>query len=270
MPLITATELAELLESSPPPCVLDIRWQLQKPTEGREAYNAGHIPGAVFLDLDEDVCGPPGEAGRHPLPDPEKLQESLRSAGINNDSIIVCYDDGHFLSAARTWWTLRWAGLKHVYVLDGGYKSWVDERREVTTEAPEVEPGTVEIETGHETVLNAEAAAVWADQGKLVDVRDRGRYFGEKEFIDPVAGHIPGAGNLPSSDDIDDKGRFLTKGRLRDRYRDHVDTALYCGSGVTAARSALAMTVAGYKVPPLYIGSWSNWIAEDRPVSSGD
>lgn len=270
MPLITATELAELLESGPPISLLDVRWQLQNKAAGFDDYQAGHIPGAVFLDFDEDVCGPPGKAGRHPLPDPTELQDALRRAGVNNDAIVVCYDDGHYLSAARTWWTLRWVGLKRVYVLDGGIKGWADGRGDLSTQTPDVTPGNIEVEPHNEAAINSDQAAIWAEQGKLVDVRDRARFFGDKEFIDPVAGHIPNAGNLPSSDDIDDQGHFLPKGRLRDRYRDHMDTALYCGSGVTAARSALAMSIAGYKPPPLYIGSWSNWIAEDRPVSSGD
>lgn len=242
---------------------LDVRWTLGGPS--REAdYAAGHLPGAVFLDLDRDVCGPPGPVGgRHPLPDPEALQEVLRAVGIDDDSRVLVYDDGTAMAAARTWWTLRWAGLAHVQVLQGGIKAWTEAGLPLETEAPEPEPGTVTVRPGSLPVLDAEAAAEWARTRELVDVRAPERYRGEHEPVDPVAGHIPGAVNLfLGEDDLADADR------LRERHESATPRAYYCGSGVGAARTALAVTAAGLPTPPVYIGSWSDWVSRGREVAT--
>ncbi|WP_133884231.1 sulfurtransferase [Glycomyces sp. NRRL B-16210] len=252
---------------------LDVRWTLGGPP--REAdYRAGHLPGAVWLDFDRDVCGPVGPVGgRHPLPDPAALQAVLRAAGVNDDSRVLVYDDGDgaagkpsvSMSAARTWWTLRWAGLEDVRVLQGGFNAWIAAGLPVETETPAPEPGTVTVTPDHLPVLDAEDAAAWAEERELVDVRAPERYRGESEPVDPVAGHVPGAINLfLGEDDLADADR------LRERYAKHPDAAYYCGSGVGAARTALAVTAAGLPTPPLYIGSWSDWVSRDREVATGE
>ncbi len=259
-----------------PRTLLDVRWRLNQPS-ARPDYLAGHLPGAIFLDLDEDqLTGPPAvPGGRHPLPDPAGLQRVLRGAGVRQDSRLVVYDDGDGLAAARTWWTLRWAGLADVTVLDGGYPAWLAAGGTVETEVPHPEPGDVTVTPGHMPVLDAAGAARTAAEGVLLDVRAAERYRGEVEPIDPVAGHIPGAVNLPMSSTTGEDGRLLPAGELRSLFARHgvtegVRVGAYCGSGVTAAHTALAMTVAGLR-PVVYIGSWSDWVSDpDRPVATGE
>lgn len=243
---------------------LDVRWTLGGPSR-EDDYRAGHLPGAVRLDLDRDVCGPVGPVGgRHPLPDPEALQAVLRAAGIDDDSKILVYDDGDGMAAARTWWTLRWAGLADVRVLQGGFKAWTEAGLPVETAIPAPAPGSVTVRPDSLPVLDAEDAAAWAEERELVDVRAPERFRGEHEPVDPVAGHIPGAINrFLGEDDLADPDR------LRERYAPHPDAAYYCGSGVGAARTALAVTAAGLPTPPLYIGSWSDWVARGREVATG-
>jgi len=244
---------------------LDVRWTLGGPPRDGD-YAAGHLPGAVRIDFDRDVCGPVGPVGgRHPLPDPEALQAVLRAAGIDDDSRVLVYDDGDGMAAARTWWTLRWAGLDDVTVLQGGFKAWAGAGLPVETETAPPRPGTITVRPGHLPVLDAEDAAAWAEERELVDVRAPERYRGEVEPIDPVAGHVPGAINLfLGEDDLADPER------LRERYGPHPDAAFYCGSGVGAARTALAVTAAGLPTPPLYIGSWSDWVSRGREVATGE
>lgn len=260
-PLISAVEAAEQHGS----IRLDVRWTLGGPPRDGD-YAAGHLPGAVFLDFDRDVCGPVGPVGgRHPLPEPEALQTLLRGAGIDDDSRVLVYDDGDGMAAARTWWTLRWAGLEHVQVLLGGIKAWIDAGLPLETQAPQPRPGTVTVKPGSLPTLDAEAAAEWAATRELVDVRAPERYRGEFEPIDPVAGHVPGAVNLfLGEDDLADTER------LRERYEAATPRAFYCGSGVGAARAALAVTAAGLPTPPVYIGSWSDWVSRGREVAKGE
>lgn len=258
-PLIGAAAAAELQGS----VRLDVRWTLGGPS--REAdYAAGHLPGAVRLDFDRDVCGPVGPVGgRHPLPEPEALQAVLRGAGIDDDSHVLVYDDGDGMAAARTWWTLRWAGIENVQVLEGGFKAWTGAGLPLETEAVQPKQGTVTVRPGHLPMLDAEGAAEWAATRELVDVRAPERYRGEMEPVDPVAGHVPGAINLfLGEDDLSDPDR------LRERYAAHPEAAYYCGSGVGAARTALAVTAAGLPTPPVYIGSWSDWVSRGREVAT--
>lgn len=261
-PLISADELAEALADRHP-IVIDVRWTLAGGTE-RAAYEAGHIPGAVFVDFDRAICGPPGEGGRHPLPDPAVLQDALRDAGVDDGDDIVVVDAGDLLPAARTWWTLRWAGIDSVRVLDGGMAAWSGPIE--TGDVVPPERGNVMIRPGTLPVLDAAGAAERANAGQLVDVRAAQRYRGEEEPIDPVAGHIPGAINVPDPVVVD--GRMISPDEVRALLAGIGQPAAYCGSGVTAARMALAGATAGIGVD-VYVGSWSGWITDpDRPVAT--
>jgi thiosulfate/3-mercaptopyruvate sulfurtransferase len=252
-----------LSESAPAsafgPTLLDVRWSLTGPP-GADEYAKGHLPGAVYVDLDADLCGPPGPEGRHPLPDPARLQTVLRAAGVRTGQPVVAYDGGDGQAAARTWWTLRWAGHDQVRVLDGGYAAWVAAGQPVTTDPPTPPPGDFTVMPGSMPVLDAAAAVRLASDGVLLDVRAAPRFRGEAEPIDPVAGHIPGAVNVPIGDDL----------ALREALQDGVPIGAYCGSGVTAARMVLALHQLGRTDAALYVGSWSNWIADPaRPVARG-
>ncbi|THV42660.1 sulfurtransferase [Glycomyces buryatensis] len=265
-PLIGADEVADLAGA----VLLDVRWTLGGPSKEAD-YAAGHLPGAVWIDFDRDVCGRVGAVGgRHPLPDPEVLQVVLREAGIDSGTPVVVYDDGDGMAAARTWWTLRWAGHEDVRVLDGGLAAWTRSGRELTTDVPSPPPGAFTVTPGAMTVLDADEAATWADERELVDVRAPERYRGENEPIDPVAGHIPGAVNLPLAEDNASGGGLVDADTLRGRYEKHTEAAFYCGSGVGAARTALAVTAARLPTPPIYIGSWSDWTSQGRQAATGE
>jgi thiosulfate/3-mercaptopyruvate sulfurtransferase len=275
-PLIEADQLAAWLDSAEPPTLLDVRWRLAGPP-GRDDYAAGHLPGAVFVDLDTELCGPPGAAGRHPLPDPAALQAALRAAGVRAGHPVVVYDGGDTMAAARAWWTLRWAGHQRVRLLHGGFPAWVAAGLPVTTDVPAPAPGDVTVHPGNLPVLDAAGAAALAaaTDGVLLDVRAPARYRGETEPIDPVAGHVPGAVNLPTGEYVGSDGRFLAAEALRERFAaagvaDGVPVGAYCGSGVTAAQAVLALHLAGRPDAALYVGSWSNWVADpSRPVATG-
>lgn len=263
-PLIDVAALASALSHPDPPVLLDVRWRLGGPS-GRGDYAEGHLPGAVFVDLDTELCGPPGPHGRHPLPEPDVLRAVLRAAGVRSGHPVVVYDDGGGLAAARTWWTLRWAGHAPVAVLDGGCPAWVAAGHPVTTTAEPPEPGNIEVRPGGLPMLDAEAVtALIAAGGVLLDVRAAPRYRGEAEPIDPVAGHIPGATNLPFSTIEDVRSRFAGLG-----VPAGVPVGAYCGSGVTAAQAVLALHLDGRSDAALYVGSWSDWITDpSRPVAT--
>lgn len=281
-------DVAELAAAAPPPTVIDVRWSLTA-GPGRAEYAAGHLPGAVFVDLDNELCGapatpagadpgqrpPPGTGGRHPLPDPGRLQAVLRAAGVRAEHPVVVYDGGDGLAAARAWWTLRWAGHPRVRVLDGGYPAWAAAGQPVTASPPAPATGDFTVRPGNMPVLDAEGAAALAREGVLLDVRAAPRYRGEVEPIDPVAGHIPGAVNLPTTEHVDGRGRLRAADQLRDTFaaagvRPDVPVGAYCGSGVTASHTVLALHRAGRTDAALYVGSWSEWITDpDRPVARG-
>ncbi|SCL33185.1 thiosulfate/3-mercaptopyruvate sulfurtransferase [Micromonospora pallida] len=273
--LVEAAELAVEIGHAHPPILLDVRWRLAGPP-GRGDYAAGHLPGAVFVDLDTELCGPPGPDGRHPLPDPAVLQAALRRAGVREGHPVVVYDGGDGMAAARAWWTLRWAGHRPVRVLHGGFPAWAAAGLPVDTDVPAPPPGDVTVRPGGLPVLDADAAArlAAADTGVLLDVRAAPRYRGEAEPVDPVAGHIPGAANLPAPEYVAE-GRFPSVALMRDRFAAAGVTAdqpvgAYCGSGVTAAQTVLALHLAGRPDAALYVGSWSGWLADpDRPVATG-
>jgi thiosulfate/3-mercaptopyruvate sulfurtransferase len=289
-PLLPPAELAARLDGpGPVPVVIDVRWTLSAarrpgdPASGRADHDAGHVPGAVHLDVDTDLAGPPrpgpgGRGGRHPLPTAPHLQDVLRRAGVREDSAVVVHDGGDGTVAARAWWLLRWAGLPadRVSVLDGGWAAWVAGGHPVTTEPSRPEPGDVVVRPGALPVLDADgAAAVVAGGGVLVDARAAARHRGETEPVDPVAGRVPGSVNLPATDVTGADGRWPAPDALRERLAAlglgaGRPEGAYCGSGVTAATVVLAAEHAGLPAVPLYVGSWSDWCADpDRPVESG-
>ncbi|SEP34043.1 sulfurtransferase [Amycolatopsis saalfeldensis] len=274
-PLITTAELAAL-PAGERPAVLDVRWRLGGPP-GAESYRDGHLPGAVFVDLDTVLASPPGEGGRHPLPDPADLQRELRKAGVSTGRPVVVYDDADGSVAARAWWLLRWAGHQEVAVLDGGYAAWIADGGAVTAEVPVPESGDIDVVPGSMPVLSADEAAGLARAGVLFDARARARYAGETEPVDPRAGHIPGAVNAPSAEHVGADGRWRTPADLAERFaalglRDDAPAGAYCGSGVTASSVVLALEVAGRAAPAaLYAGSWSHWSRDPaRPAAMGN
>jgi thiosulfate/3-mercaptopyruvate sulfurtransferase len=272
-PLIEPEELAAAVGAASAPLLLDVRWQLGGPP-GRDAYLAGHLPGAVFVDLDRDLAAPPGEGGRHPLPDPAGFQAAMRRAGVRGDRAVVVYDQRDGTSAARAWWLLGYHGHPDVRVLDGGYDGWVARGLPVTTELPEPEPGDFQALPGRRPLLDATGAAEVARAGVLLDARTAVRYRGEQEPVDPVAGHVPGARSAPAGDNLAADGRLRSPDELRARFadlgvREGVPVGAYCGSGVTACQAVLALEVAGFRSAQ-YAGSWSQWITDPaRPVATG-
>ncbi len=274
--LIEVDELAAALESGESPLVLDVRWNLGGPS-GREEFEAGHIPFAQWVDLDNDLAGSPGVGGRHPLPDPDSFTAAMRRLGACSEGPIVVCDGRTSLAAARLWWMLVDAGGSDVRVLNGGVAAWrADGLPIVTGSALEVPPGNFTARPGHRvSVTAAELADALASDHPpvLVDVRAPERYSGESESIDPVAGHIPGAVNDPFTDNLSPDGRFRPPVELALRLRDlglGDQPVVYCGSGVTAAHSLLAMEIAGLRGGRFFPGSWSGWITDpDRPVETG-
>jgi len=242
---------------------------------GYARYAAGHLPGAAYLDVDDDLAAPPGLGGRHPLPSRTDFVASVRRAGISRGSLVVAYDDGPGTAAARLWWLLRDHGHDDVLVLDGGLAAWAAAGLPVTTETCVPDPGDWDGTPGHLPVVEAAEVPDLARDGVLLDVRAAARYLGEHEPIDPVAGHVPGAVSAPLMENTDEVGRFLPAEVLRARFeslgvRDEVPVAAYCGSGVTATQTLLALRLAGFGDAALYPGSWSGWITDPaRPVATG-
>jgi thiosulfate/3-mercaptopyruvate sulfurtransferase len=295
--LTDVASLAAELASGTPPALLDVRWRLGGPP-GIESYRAGHLPGAVYVDLDTDLAAPPGAGGRHPLPAAADFAAAMRRAGVRAGHPVVVYDDGDSTIAARAWWVLRYFGHDQVRVLDGGFRAWAAAGQPVTTDEPDVAAGDFAADPGHLPVLDAAGAAALARSGVLLDARAGERYRGETEPIDPVAGHIPGAVSAPTAGNVAQDGRFLPPAGLRRRFAElgivadptpdgaasaapvGTDAAAasgdaapavgaYCGSGVTAAHEVLALTLAGIPAA-LYVGSWSGWTADpSRPVATG-
>lgn len=276
--LVSARDLAVELEDSGSKglVVIDVRWTLSTsaPSPGAEEYSAGHVPGAHFVDLDTELAAPPGEGGRHPLPDPAVVRATLRRCGADDDSRVVVYDGRESYAAARAWWVFRWVGLSNTRVLDGGYAAWLAAGLPSSAEVPPAGAGSFEAVPGSLPVVDADGAARWAREGLLLDARARARYAGEVEPIDPVAGHVPGAVNSPTSDWLTPEGTFRTDladhwHRVRAGHDEGGQVAVYCGSGVTAAHYALALAEIGVDAT-LYPGSWSEWVRDPaRPVATG-
>lgn len=269
-PLITVAELREALQSGEPPVVLDVR----SGASGRAAFLSGHVPTAVHVDLQADLSGPGvPEDGRTPLPAAASLQDAMRRWGISAGRPVVAYDDNRGLTAARAWWVLRWAGHARVQVLDGGLSAWAADGA-LTTELSVPVPGDVTVLPGSLPAWTASDVLALPTAGVLVDAREPARYAGQSEPLDPVAGHIAGAINVPTTGNLGSDGRFLPPAELRSRFeaaglagRDPI--VVYCGSGVSAAHELLALQVAGLDAV-MYPPSWSGWIADPaHPVTNG-
>jgi thiosulfate/3-mercaptopyruvate sulfurtransferase len=270
-PLIAADALRLQLDEGAggAPTVLDVRWTLAG-GPGREDYDAGHVPTAAFVDLDAELAGAPGPGGRHPLPAKDAFEQSMRRAGVSTTKPVVVYDAGPGIAAARAWWLLRYFGHPDVTVLDGGFEAWQVAGYPCEPGAQTPPAGDFVAIPGGMPVLDAATAAALATDGTLLDARAPERFRGEQEPTDPVAGHIPGARNLPSSRVIDAQGHLLAPERLVALLADAPQPlGAYCGSGISAAQLVLAGELIGAPVA-LYPGSWSEWVSDPRrPVQVG-
>ncbi|CAM3117058.1 thiosulfate/3-mercaptopyruvate sulfurtransferase [Williamsia muralis] len=277
--LITTTELASLIAGDAPVTVLDVRWRLDRP-DGRGDYETGHIPGAVYVDLetelsDHSVTG----RGRHPLPSGDDLQKAARRWGLRDGVPVVVYDDWNRAGSARAWWVLSAAGITGVRILDGGLSAWVAAGEELSKGAESPAAGDVtlahtDLYSGALATLTADEVATFTDSGVLVDARAPERFRGEVEPVDPVAGHIPGAGNAPSTATLGEDGTIRDADQLRELFASagadgSAPVGVYCGSGVTAAVDLVALKVAGVDAA-LFPGSWSQWSSDTtNPVATG-
>jgi thiosulfate/3-mercaptopyruvate sulfurtransferase len=278
--LIVADSLRAMLDD-PGLVVVDCRFELGNPSAGRTSYERGHIPSAVFLDLDEDLAGPVGpDTGRHPLPDVDVISTTLSQLGVSTSSRIVVYDGNNGALAARAWWLMRWLGLEDVRVLDGGFDQWRRLGLPIARDGAGRSAGQFEARVRNDLVLTTPEIEACLDKMptlRLVDVRDSQRFRGEVEPIDPVAGHIPGALSLPYTAFVHADGTWkplaersgLLEGLLgTDR---SVAWSAMCGSGVTACHLAISGLEAGFREPRIYVGSWSEWIRDTgRPIGLGD
>ncbi len=274
-PLISTSELATLI-GDPTLVIVDTRHDLMNPSIGRDAYAAGHIPGAIFVSIDDDLSGAKtGKNGRHPLPSTADFATTLGAKGISNASKVVVYDQGSSTYVGRLWWMLRWVGHDNVFVLDGGFAQWVKDGRATETSANAL-PTTMFIASPRDEMrLTAEQThtAISQPQRRILDARAPERYRGEVEPIDPVGGHIPGAFNRAFANNLRD-GVYKPADELRAEFeallagRKPEDLIHQCGSGVSALSNMIAMEHAGLSGSKLYAGSWSEWCADPgRPVA---
>lgn len=270
--LVTATQLADLIAADAVR-VLDVRWKLGR-TDGHQEYLAGHIPGAVFVDVSKDLSrsGDPAE-GRHPLPSTEQVQEAARRWGLDDGDAVVVYDDAGGVSAARAWWLLRHGGVD-VRVLDGGWATWKAAGGDCESGSAEYTPGMISLTDVSGDSLTIDEAASFPEHGVLLDVRAPERFRGDVEPVDPIAGHIPGAVNLPTTVHLSEDGTLLDADLLRANFEtvgvdDSTPVAAYCGSGLTAAHTALVLAEAGIAAK-IFHGSWSAWSnTPGRPIATG-
>ncbi|NYT65813.1 sulfurtransferase [Alcaligenaceae bacterium] len=280
--LISATELANIIDTNDL-FVFDVRHELMDHGAGRQAYQQGHIPGALFLDHETQLAAPKtGHNGRHPLPDIAEFSGLLRALGLNPKSRVVIYDAANGAFAAHLWWMLRWAGYQHVQVLDGGWQAWLVEDGAVQTGAgPDMSQLVVPAPMAVQPVMPAVTVQdvltnISHPRFTVIDARDAARYRGETEPMDPVAGHIPGAINRPISLNMQASGHFKPATLLHKEFTDLLqgkspkDIVHQCGSGITACHNLLAMEVAGLSGSSLYPGSWSEWCSDPaRPIALG-
>jgi len=269
--------LARLFESDL--VVVDCRFQLGQPDAGRKAYEEGHLPGAIYLDLEKDLSGPLGEhGGRHPLPDAAELAARFGKAGIGNDTRVVAYDDQGGAMASRLWWLLKYLGHENVFVMDGGFSAWKATGCPVSAEQKVIIPSTFLATVQHNLLVEVDDVRESLDTGRyvLIDSREAPRYRGEVEPIDPVAGHIPGAKNLFWAEGRNADGSWKNADEQRERFAGaglsaDDEIVVYCGSGVTATPNVLALQEAGFGKVKLYAGSWSDWISySENPVATGE
>lgn len=268
-PLVTTEWLGEWLHDDSIR-IADCRFYLADPEQGLAEYRAGHIPTAKYFSLDDDLTGASGP-GRHPLPEPADFAHRMQQAGIGDEHTVVVYDSGNGSIAARMWWMLRSLGHPNVTVLDGGWSSWSTEPRSTTSEDPIWDITSLTLAADWSGTITKEEI-VATDDLLLIDSRAETRYRGEEEPIDPVAGHIPGAINLPYQGNNLTSGQFLPSDDLEgrfDRIAEAGRTVFYCGSGVTACNNILAATVAGHPGALLYPGSWSDWCTSGGEVATG-
>ncbi len=272
--IISAQQLVALLKSQDDIIVFDARFKLDDTQYGERAYELEHIPGAYYLHLDRDLSGPiTPVTGRHPLPSIEQFADTMRRHGVSRDSQVVVYDDAGGMFATRLWWLLKWLGHDKVAVLDGGWPAWVKEGGSVSHQANTLPvAGNFTAHEHTEMVLTADdvSAGLAANTIVLCDARAPERYRGDVEPIDPVAGHIPGAVNVPFMQNLNDDKCFKDPATLRAMHASTTGSRAVvhmCGSGVTACHNVLAYAVAGLPLPKLYAGSWSEWIRDpSRPT----
>ena len=272
---IEPSELADLLRQENV-VVFDVRFSLADADAGKRSYSQGHIPGSYYLHLDDDLSGPVTlDSGRHPLPLAAEFAARLRERGVSNDTEVIVYDDSAGAFAARLWWLLNWLGHDHVAILDGGISAWLGAGRELSTAEPPRRAGDLSEKQREGLVVSTDELRRLLNSGLviLVDAREPERFRGEVEPIDKVAGHVPGAVNLPFQDNLDDDGRFLSQDALSTRHcfsDESKDVVYMCGSGVTACHNILAAVIGKQPMPKLYAGSWSEWIADaEREVATG-
>jgi thiosulfate/3-mercaptopyruvate sulfurtransferase len=278
--LISAADLAAHIDD-PAWVVVDCRHDLMNLAAGRGAYASGHLPGAVFADIETVLSGAKNGAdgvflGRHPLPDREVLAEALRDFGIDDTTQVVAYDAHGGMFAARLWWLLRWLGHEAVAVLDGGMAAWEAAGQSLTTEVRTRPRGAMTVRAPFVPTVTVREVLDNLQSGKriVIDARAADRYRGENETIDPVGGHIPGAKNRFFKDNLGADGRFKDAAQLREEFsaliNDPAAAIMQCGSGVTACHNLLALEVAGLPGAALYPGSWSEWVGDPaRPVAKG-
>lgn len=276
--LINVTQLRDLLTVAD--CrLIDCRSDLMQPEKGRADYLDGHLPRAVFADLDQDLSDPITDtSGRHPLPDVERFRETLESWGISNDTQVVAYDYANGALAARLWWMLRWMGHERVAVLDGGMAAWVAADGELQSTVPQFEKTAFNVLPKSEYVATTEeisAALAAGTKINLVDAREAARFFGQTEPIDTIAGHVPGAINYPLSRNLNSDATWRSPTELLRVWHEVLDgrpiapLIAMCGSGVTACHLVLSAQIAGLAEPRVYIGSWSEWIRDPaRPIAT--
>lgn len=260
--------------------LFDCRFILKDPQGGRKQYDQGHLPGAHYANLDQDLSSPATpNTGRHPLPDANTLTQKLQRWGVNNDSQVVCYDDVSGAFAARMWWLLRWLGHQDVAVLDGGIDRWVAAGRPLTTDEPTNPRGTFSGMPDDDLWVDIDFVRqrLAADEITLLDARSHERFTAIDQKTDPVPGHVPGANNYPFANNLEDGGTFLSREQLQARFaavfadKQPHEIINMCGSGVTACHNLLAMHHAGFPQTRLYVGSWSEWIKDPaRPIATGE
>ncbi len=275
--IISAADLFENLDH-PDIAIMDCRFYIPEPDRGYQEYLAGHIPGALYLNLDQDLSGEiiPGITGRHPLPEVKVFTERLSGWGIDRSTQVIAYDNMGGALAARLWWMLRWLGHDRAAVMDCGWNAWLKAKysQEITVQSRELKEFIAKVNPDYIADLTFVDEIRLDPDYLLVDARSAERYWGLKETIDVKAGHIPGAVTAPYLENMTEDECFLPLEQLMERYQDLLDgipaenVILYCGSGVTSVHSMIAMVMAGFDMPKLYPGSWSEWCADpDRPIA---
>lgn len=256
--------------------IIDCRFHLADVAEGKNQYDVGHIPNSVYLDLDKDLSGSIQEhGGRHPLPEWDTFKEKLENIGVSENTVVVAYDNGEHAFAGRLWWLLSYMGHEKVYILNGGYQSWVEKEFPITCDVVSFEKTSMNLNWNTSMIADYEAVNQQVKEPNpniiLIDSREHKRYIGEIEPIDKIAGHIPGAINKVWADVLEE-GRFKKTEELKKNFQDldpNKTYIVYCGSGVTATPNYIALKDAGFPHVKLYPGSYSDWISYDNPIEKG-